>query len=100
MRIPLPSGTTRGSIVGTALDARRRRLEELGTGGEAPDGLEAADGGEDDLDLAGPVAGQRVVRRDPHLGDGLAGVVGGDLAGRGGGHEEPGVVATRRAARA
>ncbi len=35
--------------------------------------------------------------RDPHLGDGLARVVGGDLAGGRGGDEEPGVVAARRA---
>ena len=64
-----------------------------------PIDLEVADGREDDLDLAGPVAGQRVVRRDPHVGDGLPGVVRGDLAGRRRRHEEAGVVAARRAPR-
>ena len=40
-----------------------RRLEELGAGGEPPDGLKVADGGEDDLDLTGPVAGQGILGR-------------------------------------
>ena len=57
--------------------------------------LEIADGREDDFDLAGPVAGQGIVRRDPDLGDGLPGVVGGDLARRRRGDEEAGVVAAR-----
>ena len=41
--------------------------------------------------------GQRVVRGDPDVGDGLPGVVGGDLARRCRRHEEAGVVAARRA---
>ena len=55
-------------------------------------------GREDDLDLAGPVACQRVVGRDPHLVDRLACVVRGDLARWRGRDEEAGVVTPRRAA--
>ena len=38
------------------------------------------------------MAAKRLGGADPHLGDGLSGVVGRDLLCRGGGHEEPGVV--------
>ena len=93
--MPLPSGTTRGSMVGTALDARAAASSSSVLVAKRPMACEVADGGEDDLDLAGPVALERVVGRDPHLGDRLAGVVRGDLAGRRGGHEEAGVVAAR-----